>query len=36
MTVTNPRSNRHEKNEKTNINKITFNTGTNILNIFNN
>ena len=33
--ITSPRSNMH-KNKKPNINKIAFNTGTNVLNIFNN
>ena len=34
--ITNPRSNMHKKKTKKNKNKIAFNTGTNILNIFNN
>ena len=32
--ITNPRSNMHKK-QKTNMNKIAINIGTNILNIFN-
>ena len=34
--ITNPRSNMHKKYKKSNINKIVFKTGTNILNIFDN
>ena len=33
--ITNPRRNMQKKINKTNLNKIAFNTGTNISNIFN-